>query len=60
MITIEITLDDYQALALAQFAKRVGFDEFSNNASSNVQAYAMQDAMLKVRFALADQGVAPR
>ena len=49
-----------EALALAQFLKRVGLDDFRQLAVDADEAYAMQAAGERVRAALADAGYAPR
>jgi hypothetical protein len=60
--TIRITADltDAEALALAQFLKRVGFNDYRELAVDRDEAYTMIDAGEKVRQALAEQGYAPR
>lgn len=49
-----------EALALAQFLKRVGLDDFRQLAVDLDEAYAMQAAGERVRTALAEAGYAPR
>lgn len=53
-------LNEDQALALAQFLKRVSFSDFKELASSLDQAYLMQEGALKIADALADNGFNPR
>ncbi|MFZ6732496.1 DUF7706 family protein [Undibacterium sp. Ji42W] len=62
MKTVKITsyMNDDQALALAQFLKRVKFSEFKQLAANIDEAYLMQEGALKVADALADNGFAPR
>ncbi|KQV53624.1 MULTISPECIES: hypothetical protein [unclassified Duganella] len=60
MVIIEVELPDDQALALAQFLKRVGYNDYRELAVDQQQAYEMVDAGEKVRAALADKGYAPR
>lgn len=60
MVIIEVELPDELALALAQFLKRVGYNDYRELAVDQQQAYEMIDAGEKVRAALADKGYAPR
>ncbi len=59
-ITVEFELDENQALALAQFCKRVGFREFSINAVNEDEAYTMQYAQSALYRALREKGFDPR
>ena len=59
-ITIAVELTDAQALAFAQFLKRVGLDGYRSLSSDQDEAYAMRDAGERVRRSLADSGYAPR
>jgi hypothetical protein len=58
--SIEIELTDEQAHALAQYLKRVLFDDFRRRAIDEDDAYLMQDAASEVRRALNDAGYDPR
>ncbi|MGL4859077.1 MAG: DUF7706 family protein [Enterobacteriaceae bacterium] len=49
-----------QACALAQFVKRVGWDEIRINARNETECYLMRDAINQLQKALAEQGYAPR
>ncbi len=49
-----------EALALAQFLKRVGLDDYSRLAVDRDEAWTMLEAGERVRKALADAGYAPR
>ncbi|MEO3355901.1 DUF7706 family protein [Acinetobacter haemolyticus] len=49
-----------QAMALAQFVKRVGWNEIRVNAANDDEAYLMRDAISKLQDALASNGYAPR
>jgi hypothetical protein len=49
-----------EALALAQFLKRVGLDDYRRLAVDADEAYAMLAAGERVRAALVDAGYAPR
>jgi len=60
MVIIEVELPDDQALALAQFLKRVDYNDYRELAVDQQQAYEMVDAGEKVRAALAAKGYAPR
>lgn len=59
-ITLTAELTDAEALALAQFMKRVGFTEWRQNAASDDEAYLMRDGCDKLAKALAEQGYNPR
>ena len=59
-VEVKLELTDGQALALAQFVKRVGWSEFRNNAVDDDEAYAIRDAVDQVMKALAEAGYAPR
>lgn len=59
-ISINVELDERQALAFAQFLKRVTFNDYRSCAVDNDETYTMIDAGEKIRDALAEQGFAPR
>lgn len=59
-MNINVELPDGLAWALAQFLKRVGYNDYLSLAVDEQEAYDMVDAGEKVRAALADKGVAPR
>jgi hypothetical protein len=59
-VTIEFELTEQEALALAQFVKRLGWQEIRINAVDDDEAYCMRDAIAHVRFALSRQGFSPR
>lgn len=59
-VRIELDLTAEDAWDLAQFLKRVGFQEFRINAADDDEAYRMRDAANLVRKALAQSGFAPR
>ena len=59
-ITISVELTNSQALALAQFLKRVTFDDFRRRALNEDDAYEMQSAAKQVREALVQVGYEPR
>jgi hypothetical protein len=55
-----VVLTEEQAWEFAQFLKRVCFNEYRTNATSNEEAYNMRGAGELIRRALADAGYAPR
>ena len=57
---ISLPLEAGQALALAQFVKRVGWSEIRGNAVDDDEAYTMRDALGFLARALAEAGYAPR
>jgi hypothetical protein len=58
--SLEIELTDEQAYALAQYLKRVQYDDFRRRAINEDDAYLMQNAASEVRKALNDAGYDPR
>lgn len=60
LIDVRLSLPAMQALALAQFVKRVGWSEFRGNAVDEREAYVIRDAVDALAKALAEQGYAPR
>ena len=59
-VQVSIWLEPAQALALAQFVKRVRWTEVRQNAVGDDEADLMMDAMREVAKALAEAGYAPR
>jgi hypothetical protein len=59
-IQVSIWLEPAQALALAQFVKRVRWTEVRQNAVGDDEADLMMDAMYELAKALAEAGYAPR
>ena len=59
-VQVSIWLEPAQALALAQFVKRVRWTEVRQNAVDDDEADLMMDAMNEVAKALAEAGYAPR
>ena len=57
---MQVRLSESEAWDLAQFLKRVGFDQFYVNAQDSDEAYRMMFAAEKVRKALAEAGYSPR
>ena len=59
-VTLEVELTEQEADDYAQFLKRVGFQEYRQNAVDDAEAYRMLDVGEKVRKILAEHGFAPR
>ncbi len=59
-VKIEFELTEKEALALAQFVKRIGWQEIRINAVDDDEAYCIRDAISHVRSALSRQGFSPR
>lgn len=59
-VTFSVTLSGDDALALAQFLKRVGWSEMRQNAVHDEEAYQIKHALRQVQEALAGEGYAPR
>jgi len=59
-VNVNIELPDNEALALAQFVKRVGWSEMRDNAASEDEAYEIKAAIGKLQDALGLAGYAPR
>ena len=59
-MNFNLELTDNQALALAQFVKRVGWTEWRQNAVDDAEAYLMRDAFDQLAAALKDGGYSPR
>lgn len=59
-VTVTLELTPQEALALAQFVKRVGWSEFRQNAVDDDEAYMIRDAVDRVAAGLAQVGYAPR
>lgn len=60
LVEVQIALKPAQALALAQFVKRVGWSEIRQNAVDDAEADLMVEAINKLMQALAEVGYAPR
>lgn len=59
-VKIEFELEGAQALALAQFVKRVRWTEVRQNAVGDDEADLMMDALGELAKALREAGYAPR
>jgi hypothetical protein len=59
-VDVSMALEPAQALALAQFVKRVGWSEIRGNAVDDDEACTMRDALELLAHALAEAGYAPR
>lgn len=59
-VTLELNINEQTAMALAQFVKRVGWQEFSQNAVNDDQAYLIGDGVAALQRALSQAGFAPR
>ena len=59
-VEVWMELEPAQALALAQFVKRVGWSEIRQNAIDDDEAYAMREALVLLAKALGESGYAPR
>jgi hypothetical protein len=59
-LTINVELSNGEALALAQFFKRVCLSNYEELAANQDEAYKMQEAGIKLQQALAEKGVSPR
>jgi hypothetical protein len=57
---VTIELSEVDAMALAQFVKRVGWREFRENASSDLEAGSIRSAIFQLQIALRECGFAPR
>lgn len=59
-VTVKVELDEQEAMALAQFCKRVGWSDCRGCSTSDDEAYEQLDALMKVRQELAEVGYSPR
>ena len=59
-VEVMMELEPAQALALAQFVKRVGWAEIRQNAVDDDEAYVIRDALGFLAYALREVGYAPR
>ena len=59
-VTLELNINEQTAMALAQFVKRVGWQEFRQNAVNDDEAYLIGDGVAALQRALNQAGYAPR
>ncbi|WP_445553401.1 DUF7706 family protein [Escherichia coli] len=55
--TLSLELDDKEALALAQFVKRLTWSDLRGGAVDDDEAYVIKDAVDKLQRAMAEEGV---
>lgn len=60
VLTLELQVTEQTAMALAQFVKRVGWQEFRQNAISDEEAYLIGDGVASLQRSLNNAGYAPR
>lgn len=60
VVTLSVSLNEVEALALAQLMKRIGWHEWRNNSVDEDEAREMRDACERLRASLAAAGFAPR
>ncbi len=60
LVQLDIEAPEEELLALAQFIKRVGWDEFRANAVDVEEAHEIKNGVGKLQDALARAGYAPR
>lgn len=58
--TVQFEIDEFQADALAEFVKRVGWKEIRDNAVNEDQAFLIRDGINALRGGLTRAGFAPR
>lgn len=57
---IYLDINDVQAMALAQFLKRVGWQEMRANAVDENETYEIRSALSALQDSLVEKGFAPR
>lgn len=60
IISLVADLTDAEALALAQFLKRIGFSDLREKSVDDAEAYLMRDGCDKLVKALNEHGYSPR
>jgi hypothetical protein len=60
LINLNVELNETEAMAFAQFLKRVGYEDFKTFSVSSEEAYLMQSAGESIRKALALKNISPR
>lgn len=58
--TLELEANPSEMLALVQFVKRLGWQEFTDNAVDEDEAYEIKTGVIRLQEALAQVGFAPR
>jgi hypothetical protein len=59
-VRLSVNITEEQALALAQFLKRIGWSEMRGCAVDTAEAYVIRDVLGEVQKELAHFGFAPR
>lgn len=59
-VDIQVRLPESQAMALAQFLKRIGWDEMRVNAADEMETYEIRSALTQIQNTLEAEGYAPR
>ncbi len=59
-VSITVELTEHEAMALAQFIKRVGWSDVRANAVDDRDCSLMMDALRRVQCSLAEEGFNPR
>lgn len=59
-VILQLELTDDQAMALAQFCKRLSWSEYRHNAFNESEAYTIRTALTLLREELAYKGFSPR
>ena len=57
---INIEVNDEEAMALAQFVKRIGRSEIRVNSVNEEECYIIRDTIYKIQRALEEEGYSPR
>lgn len=57
---IEFEIDETQADALAQFIKRIGFEDIRKLCADETETYSAQSALEKIKKELSRNGYCPR
>lgn len=57
---LSLELDDQHAMALAQFVKRVSWNDLRGCAANDDEAWLMKNAIDKLQHAMSEEGYSPR
>ena len=60
LVPIPLAINEFQALALAQFCKRVGWAEVRQNAIDDDEAHLMMRTLVALQMSLEKTGFSPR